>query len=776
MARIVIDGTRAQTARTVVAAAFAGVAIALAGAFGFHYYATRGLRMDLPGKLGANVTQTANGFTYSKSEKGRTVFTIHAASLTEFKGDEVDLHGVEITLYGSEGSERKDHIAGARFRYNKATGELAAEGPVFLDLASLDPRAAAAAIHVETSDLRYSQKTGRASTDAPIAFAVPRGSGKAVGGTYDGRTGVLVLQRAIEIHAQENGAPAATFATHAELSRDAHVAYLLNIQSESNGTRVSADQGILHFRPDGTLFHVDAENRVRVLTPDGGQLQATNASADLDQRAEPLTVFAGGGINYHSATPELEVHGNAVESTLSFAPGAGGRQVLRYAEFRNAASFVVQQNSLNGDPRGLATREVSASKIGIHFAAAPDGRVEAGMVAASGSAKVDLHDLPFDQPQRHTSVYAESLDAALKDGHQLQSLNGGGGTKVVDYAPDGAVDTSTADTLRVSFLPESKAGEPGSRKSKAAPKTESAVIDTAEQAGRVTIEAAPARGAKTASGAPQTPVYAEAAAAMYHAADSVVRLTGSPRVHNDTLAVTANEVDLHQATGEAAASGDVRAVSTQGPGGGTPSLGGAGAIHIVSSSAALSRAAGDAVFTGNARIWQGANSVSAPVLDFLRQGGVLRARGPEVHTVFSGKSITRVTSGALLYSDSTRTATFDGPVLAEQPAGEFRSDQAQVFLTEAPPGKASELDHMAATGHVMLTEPGRRGTADKLTYTAADGSYVLTGGPPRATDAVHGAVTGAELLFKPDEQAVEVLDHDAAGGARRAVTDTRTPK
>ncbi len=782
MAKIVIDGTRAETARTVVVAAFAAVAIALLGALGVHKFKTRGLSMDLPGRLGANIAQTANGFTYSQSQQGHTVFTIHAASVTEYKGDEVDLHGVEITLYGPLGSKRKDRIAGQQFRYNKATGEIAAAGPVRIDLASLDPTAAADQIHVETSDLRYSQKTGRAVTESALAFTVPRGTGKAVGGAYDGHTGVLVLNSAIELHALENGAPVTTEATHAEISRDARVGYLLNVHSIFSGVETAADQAILHFRPDGTLFHVDAENRVSVLTAEGGRLHATNASADLDEHAEPLTVFAGGGVNYHAATPDLEEHGNAVESTLSFAPGPGGKQILSHAEFRNAVSFVVQQNSLNGDPRGLATREITASTIDIEFGRAPDGRAEAESMAASGGVKVDLHDLPFNQPQRHTSVYAGLLHADLKDGRQLRALVGNGGTRVVDYAPDGATDTSSADALQVSFLPESEAHEPGSKSSKAALKTQSAVIEQAEQTGHVLVEAAPARDAKTASGAPQTPVYAEGARAVYHAADSLLRLTGDPahppRVHDDTLALTASEIDLHRDTGEAAAIGDVRATSVAQPGGGraTPTLGGAGAVHVVASSAALSRGAGTAAFSGDARIWQGANSVNAPMLVFEKQGGVLHALGPQVHTVFSGQGVTRVTSNALFYADSTRTANFEGPVLAQQPGGEFRADAAQVFLSEAPPGRPSALDRMVATGRVTLTEPGRRGTGDRLVYTAADGSYVLTGGPPRASDSVHGAVTGAELLFKPGDEFVQVLNREAAGDSRRTVTDTRTPK
>jgi lipopolysaccharide export system protein LptA len=86
---------------------------------------------------------------------------------------------------------------------------------------------------------------------------------------------------------------------------------------------------------------------------------------------------------------------------------------------------------------------------------------------------------------------------------------------------------------------------------------------------------------------------------------------------------------------------------------------------------------------------------------------------------------------------------------------------------------------MIATGNVMLAQPGRRGTGDKLVYTAADGNYILTGTlnkPPHATDTQHGTTTGAALVFRGGDDSVEVMSNDAEGNTRRTVTDTRTPK
>ena len=141
--------------------------------------------------------------------------------------------------------------------------------------------------------------------------------------------------------------------------------------------------------------------------------------------------------------------------------------------------------------------------------------------------------------------------------------------------------------------------------------------------------------------------------------------------------------------------------------------------------------------------------------------------------------LTRIVSDTLFYSDTTRTGDFRGAVTAQQPSGTVHSDDAQLFLTEAPPGEASRLDRLVARGHVQLLQPGRRGTGEQLVYTAGDGNYLLTGTAgeaPRASDTQKGVTMGAALLFRSSDNSVEVLNNDTAGMSRRTVTDTRTPK
>ena len=817
MKKIRIDGSRTQTLRTVLLAAFAAVAVVLLGALGLHKLAQHGIHLDLPGRLGVNIQQTANGFTYSQSQGGHTIFTIHASKIIELKADQADLHDVQITLYGPPGTRRRDSIKGSEFLYDRKSGLVTGKGHVVIDMASPAAPSTKSAqtappdtIHVETSDLTFNQNSDNAVTAAPLSFTLPHATGKSVGGSYNSKSGVLVLQSNVELHTDQNGEPSVVYAEHAQLLRNDHIAYLLKARNTFAGNQSSADEAILHFRPDGTLQHLDAQDHVHAITADGAEIFATTATGDFDAQSQPIRMTAGGGVNFISTSPNSNMHGNAVEGTILFVKGSDGKPALHHAQFRNAVSFVLQQNSLGGNVRGSATREMTASTLDVDFVPGADGKSIAKTATARGGAHVNLHDLPYNAPPRHTDIAGQQLQAQLAFGHELRQVDGVGGTSITYYLPDGATDTSRGDTLHATFLPVSRAQELATGKHAGGGTDESAQLDTAVQQGRVSMEADPATGAKSSDGTLQQPLYATGSVATYQGSTNILHLSGTPQqpplVHNDNVSMTDDALDYNRTSSDATAAGDVRATMVQKPassGGNAPGLGGSGPAHVVAASARMTRATNTAVFFGAkntpARLWQGSNSVTAPVLELTKQGNTLHAHDAAgehatdpVHAVFlqkssktgspTGSGPMRVASDTLVYSDSTRMGDFHGSVVAQQPNGTVHSDDAQVFLTEAARGasaQGSSVERMVATGHVAITQPGRRGCGDKLVFTASDGNYLLTGTPcalPRATDAVKGETTGAALLFRSSDNSVQVLSSDAEGMSHRTVTDTRTSK
>jgi len=315
---------------------------------------------------------------------------------------------------------------------------------------------------------------------------------------------------------------------------------------------------------------------------------------------------------------------------------------------------------------------------------------------------------------------------------------------------------------------------------------------------------------------------ATAGRADYEGGGERVHLTESPRVDDGGLELSANQVDVAQASGDAFAHGNVKATwldqppERAGPPAAAPgarpagtsmALGGKGPAHVVSSEATMHQATGEATFRGNARLWQEANSVAAPVIVLNQQKQTLVAASTDarepVHVVLlsasdatpgktaAGKgeskparpSVIRVSGGNLKYSDAERKAVMvagaAGSVTAETPTARTVSDQVDLLLLPAgnhagKDGGAAQVDKMTASGHVVVTSEGRRGTGTQLVYTGETGEYVLTGtasAPPKMTDPVRGTVTGEALIFHSRDDSVSI-----EGGGQKTTTETRTPK
>jgi lipopolysaccharide export system protein LptA len=78
------------------------------------------------------------------------------------------------------------------------------------------------------------------------------------------------------------------------------------------------------------------------------------------------------------------------------------------------------------------------------------------------------------------------------------------------------------------------------------------------------------------------------------------------------------------------------------------------------------------------------------------------------------------------------------------------------------------LDHIVATTHVLVQQQERRAQGEHLLYTAANGTYVITGGSPMLSDPVNGTVHGDSLTFYSRDDRVVV----EGNGSSRTVTHT----
>ena len=843
--------------------------VSLAAFFFYARYKAGRMIADLPDKLNAKIARSSNGFTWSQSNKDHTSFTIHAANAIQYTGGaSATLHDVVITLYGVQGG-RSDKISGSEFNYDRKAGIVTAKGEVMIDLQGADltaspvpgaqdaMKAAASAgvptnpeeqiIHIKTSGLTFDQNKEIATTSEHVEFSTPRGAGEATGAVYDVKKGLVVLQSAVELTSTRNGDPVVVHASHAEFLRPSMQAFLLNPMTQYQSEQTTSDQAIVYFRKDGSAEHIDADGHVHLKTDAGQEMTCGKAKVLLDLKGQPQRADVSGGVNFISngdspADPKHagnapgiphHMHGNANEGTVTFTADGG----LSHAQARNAVSFVDQQPALPDDPGGSTTRELRASQVDVDFAPDASGHAQPEKVLAAGGATAVLHTIRTKGASQNTTIKGDQLLATLRDGHSISSLNGTGHTSVLDVSPAGATNLSSGDTLVVNFNPTrttSGAAKTQTVKNSSAPANtlDATQIQSVVQEGNVVIVQTPApkdaaSNGKTASAAktsaekldhPSGPVKAWAHRADYDADTQLLHLTGAPRVDDGTVDLAADTIDYHRDTQAANAVGNVKATYGQSATAATahgatataPGFGGSGPTHVISASAILDQARSIATFRGQARLWQSANSVSAPIIELTRDPQSLKAYAEPaatnaVTTVLASASgpqrqasVFRVHSRQLVYTDADRKAIFTGAVTADDPTGVLHSDQVEAFLLPAaPPGPvtpvapvpptqtstaqpptapqpSSRIDRIVATGHVVLEQPGRRGVGEKLLYTAQDGKFTLTGTfstPPHLYDKVHGDVSGSALIFNSQDDSVSVT-----GGQSRAVTNTRTAK
>src|SRR6266481_6458604 len=108
----------------------------IAGTYFYARLRMRNVLKEIPDRIGIDIKQTANGFQFSKSDGKRTLFTIEASDLKQFKlNGRAELHNVSIVLYGKD-SSRFDQIYGDDFSYDPKSGDVMANGDVQIDLVS----------------------------------------------------------------------------------------------------------------------------------------------------------------------------------------------------------------------------------------------------------------------------------------------------------------------------------------------------------------------------------------------------------------------------------------------------------------------------------------------------------------------------------------------------------------------------------------------------------------------------------------------------------------
>ena len=828
-------GVTPASLRTWILVLAGGLVAAIAVFLVYGRWQGRHLGHDLPGGLESSIQQSTEGFTYSESRGGHTIYTLHASKAVQYKsGGHAELHDVSITLYGTQGAPA-NRIYGSAFDWDPVHGIARAMGEVQIDFqgaATPGPQAGKApaedgesrnTVHVKTSGLVFNKQTGLASTTEKIEFRLAEAAGSATGASFDSQTGIVILTADVAFNSSVGGNPLAVRARHAQFDRASHLLYLLQDVTDYADSHSSSDQATVSFRTDGSAYQVQAQGHVILTGSDGQQLNTRIAHIDLGPKSEPQQAILDGGLLYVANNAARLLHGSASSATLLFGP----QPTIRHAQLRTAVSVVDEEKMPQIDtgktgsrtrqnaPQST-TRQVQAAQVDIDFSPGPDHRPQAQHILAAGGGRLNVHTIYAKTPPEDTTIQGDQLFATLAGGEVLSSLRGTGHTSLVSVSPSGVTQSSKGDNLLLTFAPPHplKTGAPAAKGKPYTPTPQPAAqLQSAVQLGNVTLVQ---QGAVTPGGQTPSPTTATAQRAAYDAATQLVQLTGNPRLQEASGELTATSIEVERATGNANATGGVKATYRQANGQPNTAFAGTGPVHVVADHAHLDHVTDLTTFFGQAgepaRLWQGSDSISAPVLELSRVHATLSAHGPggagssgdgpAVNAVFTssanhspanaktpaGQSVVRVQSLTLFYTENEHKAVFSGAVVAQTSTGLMHSSFMDVYFTPAPgpqpppkapqnsqaPSVSQSVSKIVARGAVDLQQPGRRGTGEELTYTAADSKFVLTGtgaAPPRLADQVRGTVTGNALIFNDRDDSVVV-----SGGTSKVVTQTRVAR
>lgn len=764
----------------------------------------RFLLHEIPKRLGIDITQEANGYTFSHAFGAHSQYKIHASKVVQLKQGKAVLHDVQIELYGEDGS-RVDRIVGAEFDYDQKAGIATAAGPVEITLMrptvapAVAPNATAGRvlgdkargtalgaaaqtastgeIHVKTSGLTFVQQTGMASTAARVEFAIAQGSGSAMGASFDSQAGHLMLDHAVELNVHRASDNVVLTAQHAEFERGDLLCNLQGATARFRNGAASAGRAVVAFRPDGSAIRLDATSGFSVTTAADAHVAAPTGSLEFDDHNQPRHARLEGGVTMDSNANGRQVAGSAPTAQLEFTSGGD----LRHAHLERGVTMHTEATSvLKDSAKGGALKEVRdwrSPVADVDFHDAGQGRIVVAAIHGTGGVVIAALSQRGTGPALPSRMAADEVTGQFSARQELTSLIGVGHASMEQTTAAGARQKTSGDRLEAHFAPAANRPRQGVAPiAKGAPDSVAGSDAAAVQIQSVTLDGdvlleqdPPGR----AEDKHQQTLRATAGRAVYEGAGEWLHLTVGPRVEDGGLQLSADKVDVSQLSGDAFAKGSVKASwlgGAQANGGqqantrqGSTAFGGQGPAHVVASEAQLHESSGEATFRGQVRLWQQGNSISAPVLvlDRTRQTLVARsttAADPVRVVLVSAANLGLNPAGGSESGKSAATARPSGPSVIRVRGSDLKYSEAErkVVMRAREPGsvvaETGTSTSMSSEVELILLSPGNHAGKDggsaQVDRMTARGHVTVSSQGRRGTgeQLVYSSETGEYVL------------------------------
>ena len=765
----------------------AGIAILLslvvAYVYGTRYWDSRQAQRKVPAAVPSSVEQRSDGFSFSKMVGNRTEFTVRALHATEFvEGGRSLLEDVWITAYGGAG-ERFDNLHTHTCDYLTASERISCAGDVQIDLdraadhakppngvPANDPRL----VRVATSHVLFDHKTGLATTDRPVSFRFSQGEGQGVGFRYETQQGEMQLLSAVEL-ALHQADPSG--------------------QTSEPGNMLHLSGSSMTFERDQRFIHLIGPVHARQANFD---LVCGKLDVELDEHmyarrliATEQPVLQSMGPTHFSVTAK-SITALASPTRVEAIVAEGEVKAITQSEsgedHLEADHLQTELDPASNQPRDLvaegkvvvrsnragAVRNLQTSMLHVDFAPSKKGaelRLKRGVTPAGAIELQDSATVAGRLTPERINLAAQSMEAEFSDNNDLQELHGSDGVHFQRQIGASAPQTTTSQEMVAHFAPGGG-------------------WSTVDQSGSVELH--------------QDNGNAIADRAHFERVSDSALLDGSVVLTDATSRTTARSATFNEASGEFHAFGRVATVENSSRDGDFVNFA-AGPGRASGDRLDANSATGHAIYSGNARLWQGDSIVEGDRVELDRQTHVLTATG-KVHAIFpeamatspgakgpkgkpadsregpSKSQFWHAQGNRLTYWSEESRGRMEEKVHAYSEEGSMTADAMDFFFASAGnsdsqdenakgapalstrnAGTGQQLVRASAFGNVKVEQEGRQGTANRGDYTAEDGKFVLSGGTPTVYDLLGNATKGRQLTFVFGDDSISI---DSAEGLR----------
>ncbi|HKO42338.1 MAG TPA: LPS export ABC transporter periplasmic protein LptC [Pyrinomonadaceae bacterium] len=685
------------------------------------------LRSEAP-ELSKEITGIIEGYEQRVMKDNRLHLHLKATRDITFSDGHHELEMVDLSVYPAEG-DQPDKVTADKAIYDPTSSVITFLGNVNMQTKD--------ALKVTTDSIAFDQNSEVAQTDAAVTFSRENVSGRSNGAVVESKIKKLLLKKDVEItvtpQANGGGNPKPTARAKPVTIRSAQAVFeqaslKLNfsggVTAEQERDVMSGENLYATLSDQKRLQKIEMRGSSYLRSMEDGRSAEIRAAdmdfyMDAEQRLEKAVAMRDTGGRTLDADSEMQLSGANLIEVLFQASGERSLLKQMRTEGRSVVSLSAPRSKLT-DPRA-ANKRLSADTVKLSWRVT--GR-DLATAEAVGNAELFIDPVNKNAQSDSKTLTAPRMDADFfESGNLAKSFVATGGTKAV-------------------IEPAQKTESRGTRVLTSQKMTAVFVKDTQD------VERMDAQGEAKFNENDRNGV---AANISFAAAENMVRLRGGePTVWDSRARTKAVELDSDLTRDVSYSRGKTATTyySQEQTNAATPFSKVKSPVYIVSERGEFYHSSGVAIYTGNARAWQDDNFVRGDKLTLYMNDKKMEANGRVQSELYSARRKSTnalvpvfASSDSMWYSDLNRTLHYEGNVDIRQGTDRITGAVADVYLKR----ESSEVEKTVAQRNVVLTQPGRKGTADSVEYTTADEVAILKGNPARVEDVEQGSTQGGRL-------------------------------